>query len=1259
VKKFQKYKNRPAKLNLSRPIPKYTAHLPIVERKDEIIKLIQTNQLIIVAGETGSGKTTQLPVMCLEAGRGITGKIGCTQPRRIAATSIAARVAGELNCALGRDVGYKIRFSDFDSDETCIKFMTDGILLTEIESDPELFQYDTLIIDEAHERSLNIDFILGYLRMLVKRRPDLKIIISSATIDTDLFSKSFNNAPVIEVSGRVFPVEVLYLDPKGDDDEITEDDVDYVKAAVRAAQDMLDLYGSGDMLIFMPTERDIHETCDKLKGLRLDNTLILPLFSRLSRAEQDLIFKTIDKRKIVVATNIAETSITVPGIRYVVDTGLARISRYLPRLRTNRLPIEPISRAAAEQRKGRCGRVMDGVCVRLYSEKEFLAREMFTLPEIKRSNLAGVVLSMIAHHLGDIETFPFLEPPSKQAISEAFAQLRELGALNDKNELTYQGQEMAHLPLDPHISRIVIAARKESSLREIKIIAAALSIVDPRERPMDKQNEADTMHKKFADPASDFLLYVKLWDACRGDLQALKTQGQMRKFCKEHFLSYIRMQEWFDVHQQIHETLKQLRGFADNMQVASYEAIHRALVTGLLSNCAVKSENGRYTAARGREVLIFPGSSLSGKGVEWIISHEIFETSQVFARTAAVIKPQWLEELGEHLCSRSYSEPYFDKETGVVKSNERVSLFGLPVATHNGIRFGRVNASKATDVFIWKGLVEEELESYLPFYIHNKRVRKEVELLEAKLRNRSLFAGEGAIAEFYQKRISDISTVHELNKLVKENGDKNFLFMTQEDILTTDLNEKTIVQPDNVVIGGKKFPLKYNFSPGKDDDGITLTIEEKDASCIPKEFAGWVLPHLWPGRIAELLQTLPKELRKKLQPIQDKAKDIASVLVASPEPFTRSVSKALKVLYKIEIDETMFIEDKISPHLLLRVEIKNDKGAVVASGRGDTVLADTVQNVSNKKLSPRNSSWDSAFAKQEKYNLTEWNFGDLPESIKVVPVNSGLPIYAYPALVEDLESVNLIMVVSKDDADRIHRSGISKLLELALEQEFSWIEKDLRFDQPLKLLCVSLGGHETIKNILLDKIRAYLLTIPDPVPRTKTAFESLVSNVKNQAKRIGYEALSLIEKIMQLYNENMARINNPRYVNGELKKQLKNELKMYLDLFITGKRDYGMLKEYPRYMKAFSFRIDRAFNEPFKYAEKRRMLEFYWTKIEKIDCGAKEQVEMLKKPFSMMIEEYAISLFAQQEVKTLYPISPQRLDKKLEEITALCRKQVK
>jgi len=1209
-----------------------------MERKEEILSAILKNQVLIVAGETGSGKTTQLPVICLEAGRGENGKIGCTQPRRIAAMSIARRVAEELHCSVGEQVGYKIRFSDYDSPQTCIKYMTDGILLAEIERDPHLLLYDTLIIDEAHERSLNIDFILGHLKNLLPERPDLKLIISSATIDTGLFSKAFGNAPVIEVSGRLFPVELFYLNE--DDENLIEET--YVDLAVKAAQDLLDLYNTGDMLIFMPTERDIRETIERLRGMKRPELLVLPLFSRLSRSEQEAIFHNFDKRKIVVSTNIAETSITVPNIRFVIDTGLARISRYVPRLRTNRLPIEPISKAAADQRKGRCGRVMDGVCIRLFSEKKYESREDFTLPEIKRANLAGVILSMIAHNLGDIENFPFLEPPSRSSVSEGYQLLRELGAIDSEKRLTALGRKMARLPIDPHIARMVIAAKEENALREVLIIAAALSIVDPRERPFEKRTEADAVHRKFMVPGSDFLSYVKLWDTFMQEWESLKTQNRIRKFCKDNFLSYIRMQEWHDVHQMLLEEVTAMKGFTINEQPASFDAIHRSLLTGLLSNCAMKTETGQYRAFRGRDVVIFPGSALRDHKPQWIFCHEIVETSQLFARTVAPVNPLWLEQLGNHLCTRSYSEPFFDSETGVVRATERIYLFGMQITEHTSVSYGKINPEKACTVFIRQALVEEQLNTFYPFYNHNKMVRREVEKLEEKLRSRSFFAGESAIENFYHERLTNITSVHDLNRIIRERGGDDFLFMKREDILVNEIPAHASSLPDMISIGGKRFELKYKFAPGNESDGITLKIPLTDAAYIPESSLEYLVPALWPEKILEHLRNLPKEIRKKLMPLNEKANELSRVLTLSAETFEINLSKAIKSLYGIDVEPDLLTASKLPDHLSLRVEVMEENGNVVTCGRGGAVLRGISRNLTRK-----DEPWEKDYRKHEKKGLSDWTIGSMPEYVEVTTEKNNIPLIGYPALKKNGDSVDYVLCRSAADARVVHRDGVKKLMELLLVREFAWIEQDLKFSKDLKLLCAPFGGADIFRESLLASIHEFLLDYGTTVPRTREQFDNIMENARVKSKGIGYKTVELLEKVILSYNENSSLIKKERQGNHQaLKNELQTDLRSYVDELLSVVK-FERFCQFPRYMKAFGFRIQRAFLEPLKYGQKRAELMLFNAKLKEME-SANQDAEVLYEieEYRKMVEEYAISLFAQQEVKTLFPVSAKRLEKK-------------
>ncbi|MDE2810693.1 MAG: ATP-dependent RNA helicase HrpA, partial [Gemmatimonadota bacterium] len=799
----------------NRPIPTYPAALPISDRRDEILAAIKTHPVVVVAGETGSGKSTQLPKICLEAGRGEAGRIAVTQPRRVAALSIAKRVAEELKVTYGRDIGCKIRFRDQTAPETCIKVMTDGILLAETQGDPDLLEYDTIIVDEAHERSLNIDFLLGYLRLLRRKRPDLKIVITSATIDTETFSKAFDDAPVIEVSGRMFPVEVRYWPL----DEILQDrgDYTYLDAAASAVDEILRTSREGDLLVFLPSERDIRETRERLEGRKLRGVEILPLFGRLTAGEQQRVFAPGDRRRVVLATNIAETSLTIPRIHYVVDTGLARLSHYNPRTHTQRLPIEPISQSSARQREGRCGRVADGVCIRLYSEQDFLSRPEYTQPEIQRANLAEVILRMINLKLGDIEAFPFIDPPAKAAIAGGFQLLSQLNALDENRALTPIGRAMARLPIDPTVSRMLLQAREEQALSEVLVIAAAISIQDPRERPLEEQDAADQMHRQFHDKNSDFLAYLNIWNAYHDKVESA-SQNQLRKFCKAHYLSYMRMREWRDIHAQIRETLNEIKGFRFNREPAGYDAIHRAVLTGLLSSAARQEEGNVYQAARNREAMIFPGSGLfrPNKGKEpgeggppgWLVAAEIVETSRLFARTVARIQPEWLAELGSHLCRASYDQPYFNARSGRVLVREKLTLYGLEVLSRR-IPYSRINAREATEIFIREALVPGTVHTPHKFLAHNIRLCQKIETWQTRARGLADVHVEEAAVCFYSRYLDDVSSLPDLNRFLKDKAD-DFLVMQEEDLLGTtrdDFDQQAF--PDALDLDGNKLALSY------------------------------------------------------------------------------------------------------------------------------------------------------------------------------------------------------------------------------------------------------------------------------------------------------------------------------------------------------------------------------------------------------------------------------------------------------------------
>ena len=976
------------------PRVSYPPDLPITARKDDIVAAIRAHQVVVIAGETGSGKTTQLPKMCLEAGLGIEAKIGCTQPRRVAALSISRRIADELNVAWGREVGCKIRFDDRSSPETYIKLMTDGILLAETQGDPLLADYNAILIDEAHERSLNIDFLLGYLKGLLAKRPELKLVITSATIDTSAFSKAFNDAPIIEVSGRVYPVEVVYAPFDAASEE--SGDITYIDAAVHAAGRALDDSGDGDILIFMPGERDIRETSDLLKTRLGDVAEIIPLFGRLSSGDQQRVFAPTSQRRIVVATNIAETSLTIPGIRYVIDAGLARISRYNPRTRTRRLPVEPISQSSANQRKGRSGRLRNGVCIRLYSEEDFNSRPLYTQPEIQRANLAEVILRMKAFRLGEIETFPFLNPPPPAAIQGGYRLLQELGALDEALGLTPLGRDLAHLPIDPTLGRMLLQSQQEHATRELLIIAAGLSIQDPRERPMDQKEAANSAHKRFVDPQSDFLTLLNLWNAVHDEWETLRTQNQRRKFCKAHFLSYLRMIEWQDLYAQLHEALENLGTLRLNESNAAYHAIHRAVLTGLLGHVAHRKERNLYTGVGNRQLLVFPGSALYDRTEKpkktplkaktpppprsvaqpaWTVAGEIVETSQLFARTVAGIDPEWIVELAPHLCRITHQNPQWSPSAGRVLVEEQVTLYGLEVRKRK-VAYGNVNPQDATRIFIRSALVEENLfpepepeeteadlvPSGAPrsiekrasrrdlrqgvaaprrtlalrhaFLEQNRKVRQKIETWQTRVRRHDLVDLDQRFFDYYVQRIENVSSVDELNRFLRGHPEPNFLCVTEADLTGgQDLSYDPDAFPDSVTLDGQAVALSYSYTPGEEHDGVTLKLGRDLAQSVTAASVEWAVPGLREGQVAELLRSLPKAIRRELMPFPPKVAEILRDLRPSGHSLRHDLARFLHQRYGVAVPVSAWPAEAVAPHLLPRIELVGPDHKSLGTGR--------------------------------------------------------------------------------------------------------------------------------------------------------------------------------------------------------------------------------------------------------------------------------------------------------------------------------------
>ena len=990
----------------------YPPDLPICARREEIVAALRAHRVLIVAGETGSGKTTQLPKMCLEAGLDLRGRIGCTQPRRVAAMSISRRVAEELGVTWGREVGCKMRFNDDTGRDTRIKFMTDGILLAEIQSDPLLRAYSTLILDEAHERSLNIDFLLGYLQGLLQKRADLKLIITSATIDTEAFSKAFGGAPVIEVSGRLFPVDIRYQ-PIGETDEEGElvGDVSFVEAAARATEDALIETDSGDVLVFLPTERDIREARELLEETLGPSYEVLPLFGRLAGADQQRIFAPGNKRRVVLATNIAETSLTIPRIGTVIDTGLSRMSRYNPRTRTKRLPVEPVSQSSANQRAGRAGRVRDGLCIRLYSQDDYEKRPRFTQPEIQRANLAEVILRMKAFRLGDVESFPFLNPPLAQAVRGGYQLLQELGAMLEAEGntwvLTALGHELARLPLDPTLGRMLLEAREEGALDEMLVIAAGLSVPDPRERPEEARETAAAAHKLFAHPESDFLTLLNIWNAAPPlEGKSIHTsRNALRRFCKANYLALSRMREWRDIYRQLAETMRGggVRGGHPRTEADGYAVIHRSILAGLLGQVAQREERNSYKASGNRSVTLFPGSGLYERNQkkaktpglrqpEWIVSGEIVQTSQLFARTVAKVDPQWIVELGSHLCKFSYVLPQWSAKAGRALVWERVLLHGLELCKRQ-VDFGRIDPAAATELFIRGALVAAEGHIQQRFFAENQSLRERIENALTKVRSYRVHDIDEALYRFYAERITGVSSIHDLNRLVRSRitAEPAFLCATEADLMdAANLSYDREAFPDQVALGTSVLPLTYAYNPGEEEDGVTVRVPLPLAERLTPAELQWMVPGLREEQIGELLRSLPKSIRKQLMPLEPKIREVVAEFQPRGDSLLTALTKFVDQKYRVSIqpEDWKALPDYLRP----RVEVVDRKNKTVAAGRD----LETVRTAMDSQR-VQSDSWEQTARRWEKPAITAWSFGDLPESLVVEHVG-GAPLLAWPGL---------------------------------------------------------------------------------------------------------------------------------------------------------------------------------------------------------------------------------------------------------------------
>ena len=1300
-----------------RPFPfriEFPPELPISARADEITAAIAENQVVSLAGETGSGKTTQIPKMCLAAGRGQRGRIACTQPRRVAALSISRRVADELNVEWGREVGCKIRFDDRTTSATVIKFLTDGMLLAEVQGDPLLRDYDTVIIDEAHERSLNIDFLLGHLRTLRFKRPELKIIITSATIDTEAFSEAFDGAPIIKVEGRTYPVEVIYapLDGMGSDyDENDENEeksdaaavasakaeaLHYIDGAVEAVERIARESDSGDVLVFLPSERDIREVGDLLEGRRLRGCEIVPLFGRLSNAEQQRVFSPTQRRKVVLATNIAETSLTIPGIRFVVDTGLARVSRYAAAARTRRLPIEPISQSSADQRKGRSGRVAEGVCIRLYSEKDFLERPRFTEPEIRRANLADVILRLKAFGLGDIERFPFINPPAPKAIRSGYLLLEEIGALDLEEggelsrPLTSIGRELARLPVDPTVGRMILQARTEKALREVLVIAAGLSIQDPRDRPMDKQQQADAAHRRFAHPDSDFLTLLNIWEAFHDEFERL-TQAKLRRFCRDHFLSYTRLREWRDVHSQLLDTLRERDAFRmtsiyDGTQAHAerdpdrplafgtpgYRAIHRSILAGLLGNIAqLDEDNGGYKATQDRRVVLFPGSVLfrreepkrgkpdpaaapkkGPKTPRWIMASEMMETTRLYARTCARLDPLWALELGAHVARVAHSEPFWNEEGGRVRVKQRTRLYGLELESR-AVGYGKINPVHATEIFIREALVNDTVVFPLDCLIHNRAVRAKIENALTRTRDTGYLNLDEAIYRFYAARLVEVrasasdaptglSSVAELVDLVRERkgAEPKFLMLEPEDLRDPEtLKHDAVAFPEAVELANSALPLAYTYKPGQADDGVTLDVNVRDAAALTPAALDWAVPGHLEAKVEHYLRALPKELRRAFVPLNENAKKFAGWVAARDrltdrrETLPEALAAELRERFRLGVKAKIWDDKPLPDHFRVRVRVVNDAGVELCASRELAEVHAALQQrgreatVAVAKAEPE--VWRRARTQWEKGPQTAWTFGDVPARVRVSE-QAGVPVEAFPALTVEAGGVALRLARTPEEAQAATARGLTVLLESQVRYELGWLERDLKALRDLGALLATLVPLADLQAHALGSIRAWVCDAKRVNGLTTAAFGAAVDKAKADLRGLVPRYVDQLREILTL--RLALEVHATPYAG------MAAELAALLPADFVRVTPYGQLAHFPRYLKAMKQRADRWRQNPVKDAERAKQLAPYVTAV------AKQRAREGGAAFRWLVEEFRVSLFG-QELGTAEPVSAVKLDR--------------
>ncbi|MCF7363841.1 ATP-dependent RNA helicase HrpA [Vibrio diazotrophicus] len=1218
----------------------YPELLPVSQKRDDIAKAIQGNQVVIVAGETGSGKTTQLPKICAELGRGKYGLIGHTQPRRLAARSVATRIAEEMETELGNFVGYKVRFNDQISDQTQIKLMTDGILLAEIQHDRFLNQYDTIIIDEAHERSLNIDFILGYLKQLLPRRPDLKVIITSATIDPERFSNHFNNAPIIEVSGRTYPVDTRYR-PLSSDEDTERDQLEGIFEAV----DELCDEGLGDILIFMNGEREIRDTADALSKRNLRDTEIVPLYARLSAGEQNKIFQPHAGRRIVLATNVAETSLTVPGIKYVIDPGTARVSRYSYRTKVQRLPIEPISQASANQRKGRCGRVEEGICIRLYSEEDFNSRPEFTDPEILRTNLASVILQMTALGLGDIEAFPFVEAPDKRNIQDGVRLLEELGAVkeeskNSNKQLTEVGRKLARLPIDPRLARMVLEAPRMGCLKEVMIIASALSIQDPRERPSDKQQSSDEKHRRFHHEESDFLTFVNLWEYIKQQQKAL-TGNQFRRQCKQDYLNYLRIREWQDVYFQLHQSMREM-DYKLNDEPGSYEGVHTAILVGLLSHIGIKDpDKNEYQGARNARFNIFPASGLFKKQPKWVMSAELVETSKLWARIVAKIQPEWIEPLAKHLIKRSYSEPHWSKKRAAVMAYEKVMIYGIAIVPKRLVNYGNIDPVLSREIFIRSALVEGEWETKHSFFKLNRSLLQEVEELEHKSRRRDILVDDEDLYQFYDQRVGTevVSGRHfdtwwkATSKTSPEllNFEKEMLFKGDASHIT-DLD-----YPNFWYQNGLKLKLSYQFEPGEDSDGVTVHIPLPILNQVEPQGFEWQIPGLRHELIVSLIKSLPKTLRKNFVPAPNYADAFLARVNAMELPLLDALEKELRRMTGVTVSRDDWNLSQVADHLKVTFRAVDHRNSKLKENKDLYELKESLKEKVQETLS------QVADDDIEQSGLHTWSFGELPKVYQ--QKRGGFDVKAYPALVDKKDSVEIKLFETEQEQISAMREGQRRLILLNVPSPIKYLHTNLPNKSKLGLYFNPFGK---VMDLIDDCIACgidKLLEERGGLAWTPEEFESLKEFVRAELGDTVVDIAKQVEAILTMaFNINKRLKGKVDFTMAFALSDVKAQIEGLIFKGFATECGWKRLPDILRYMKAIERRLEKLPIDPNK--DRLHML-----KVESIRNDYKELLNKVPKGMALpenikevrwMIEELRVSFFAQQ-LGTPYPVSDKRV----------------